>query len=141
MISRGLLKAACLSAPSVASAYSLVHSYDYTNWYSSFTFETVSCPSSSADAISCSTGCRSNKWLRRVHISERCSVCGDDKHNQQPGVPWGGQHHCSALLNLRLYWATEYLAREPGLFSSWSPHWRLCPHAGKRLWFMACIVC
>lgn len=30
--------------PSIASAYSLVSNYDYTNWYTSFTFEDVSHP-------------------------------------------------------------------------------------------------
>lgn len=47
MVSSFFIQVAYLSFfSSVTSAYTLVNSYDYTNWYSSFTFETVSFVSS-----------------------------------------------------------------------------------------------
>ena len=93
------LKPMFVAAPSIASAYSLIHSYDYTNWYSSFTFETVGRQLFPTNAISHSTGGRSNKRLCGLYISIRCPVYGNDKHNQQSGLPRSRQQHCPPLLD------------------------------------------
>lgn len=44
--------------PSIASAYSLVSNYDYTNWYTSFTFEDVSHPPHRERLLRTTRGCQ-----------------------------------------------------------------------------------
>jgi len=89
--------------------YTLVHDYDYRNWYESFTFETVSSILSPSHlSIWQCLVARPNPWLCRIHLFGGGTGTWYDSNHRESSFHERWQHSYRPTFR---WWTQEYLAR------------------------------